>query len=39
MSEERPAEPHEEPRVSDADAWATACARPCRTKKCNASVT
>lgn len=33
MSEERPAEPHEEPRVSDADAWATACAEDPRPRR------
>ncbi|MER7915095.1 MULTISPECIES: DUF5304 domain-containing protein [unclassified Streptomyces] len=33
MSEERPAEPHEEPRVSDADAWATACGEDLEAEK------
>ncbi|MFH8340984.1 DUF5304 domain-containing protein [Streptomyces sp. AM6-12] len=33
MSDERPAEPHEEPRVSDADAWATACAEDLEAEK------
>ncbi|MGW4569348.1 DUF5304 domain-containing protein [Streptomyces sp. NPDC004561] len=33
MSEERPAEPTEEPRVSDADAWAKACAEDLEAEK------
>ncbi|WP_256639532.1 DUF5304 domain-containing protein [Streptomyces murinus] len=39
MSEERPAEPHEEPRVSDADAWATACAEDLEAEKARRRTT
>ncbi|MEW2271196.1 hypothetical protein CQW39_04195 [Streptomyces griseofuscus] len=39
MSEERPAGPHEEPRVSDADAWATACAEDLEAEKARRRTT
>ncbi|SEC65922.1 hypothetical protein SAMN04490357_2556 [Streptomyces misionensis] len=39
MSEERPAEPHEEPRLSDADAWATACAEDLEAEKARRRIT